>query len=518
MEAFDYVSGLSGGIIPTILYSYGQNVSTTELFDADFRLFDPSQITREALDRRNRKSIFDLLTASMFVRGVPMLFLGLLGRLYAVWTLSIWYGILHPFGIQRNKFFLPCSDKVCHKDDSISPRVGIRATPLVNYIMVGEYKDNGRERSDAYLDVIKKLREMGLVNKFTTPEQIMEAMKKAENGILIPYIASPTEVTHVYTTTFPGPSGKLFRQSSCQTQEWGGRDKPFSLEFLMAMATNVLGMGAVMEQEDSMLTKAAMATAQTRKVSFGDNEETEMMFVDGGLIDGLGVPALVKHKVRKIVAAIWPNSEDRKYAVLHEKTKGKDLVEWLSEAETVGIGDIASYFGFYQGEYGLFMNHIFEGGEYHLSQLRETMDTLYEAGKPLVTTMKDLKVIDNPFWGTEAGETVDLTIIFYTLPKSFAEKVPLDTVPPPQNKDMLDKHGSFTNEEFRHFPNLSGMSNFSTITNTWSIIRAGALTRRQSNMAAYLGSWVINEAWEGLIVNGKEVFGGFKDILESVQV
>ena len=32
---------------------------------------------------------------------------------------------------------------------------------------------------------------------------------------------------------------------------------------------------------------------------------------------------------------------------------------------------------------------------------------------------------------------------------------------------------------------------------------------------AYLGSWVINEAWEGLSVDGKQIFGGFKEILQK---
>jgi len=34
-------------------------------------------------------------------------------------------------------------------------------------------------------------------------------------------------------------------------------------------------------------------------------------------------------------------------------------------------------------------------------------------------------------------------------------------------------------------------------------------------VTAYLGSWVINEAWEGLSVDGKQIFGGFKNLLEN---
>lgn len=521
MEAFDYVSGMSGGIIPGLLYSYAQNVDTSQLLDADFRIDDPSQITREALNRNNRKSIFDSVVDSFVFTAVPALLFGLFtARLDAFWTLACWLGTLQPFGIQRNKFFLPNSYDGPSSiiEASIAPRAGVKAIPLAEYLQVGEVSDAGRERIDAYFKVIENLNSKGLVNKFVPQEQMIDAIREVVDDLttLTPYVADPTDVT----SSFISSDGKTFEINSIPTQEWGGLGDHFSLELLMAMGTNFIGMRVVNEDEGSLVSKATLAASQRRTVAVGDGgEKRELLFTDVGVIEGLSVPALVQRKVGTIVASIWPHRKERRYAVLYEKTKGKSLTEWLCEAETLGLGDIASYFGFYQDEEdgkGLFMNQMFKGGEKRLTKLRKTLDALYESGQPLVATMKGLKTIDNPFWGIEAGEIVDLTVILYTLPRDFAEKVPRETVPPdPPNGDMLDSEGSFTNEEFRDFPNLDGMFNFETRTRTWSLLRAGSLSRRQANMAAYLGSWIINEAWEGLTVNGKKVFGGFKEILEK---
>lgn len=56
MEAFDYISGTSGGIVPSVLYAYAQDADTDDLLDAKFRIKDSSGITRDVLNRENKKS------------------------------------------------------------------------------------------------------------------------------------------------------------------------------------------------------------------------------------------------------------------------------------------------------------------------------------------------------------------------------------------------------------------------------------------------------------------------------
>eukprot|EP00978_Attheya_sp_CCMP212_P032282 scaffold125362_cov56-Attheya_sp.AAC.5 len=59
-----------------------------------------------------------------------------------------------------------------------------------------------------------------------------------------------------------------------------------------------------------------------------------------------------------------------------------------------------------------------------------------------------MEVIDNPFWGVKSGKTVDLTLIYYNIPKKFSENVRDDVVPPPKGQSKTDEDGRFTNERF----------------------------------------------------------------------
>ena len=72
MEAFDYISGLTGGIVPTVIYTYAQNVDTHELLDAKHIIQDPSQNTKKSVNRElHRKSIHWQLTRSVAKRLIP---------------------------------------------------------------------------------------------------------------------------------------------------------------------------------------------------------------------------------------------------------------------------------------------------------------------------------------------------------------------------------------------------------------------------------------------------------------
>merc|ERR1712048_1048770 len=84
------------------------------------------------------------------------------------------------------------------------------------------------------------------------------------------------------------------------------------------------------------------------------------------------------------------------------------------------------------------------------------MESLFEAGEPMIATLEGLEVVPNPFWGVEGGFTTDLTIIYLDgMPRKFAEQIPLDVIPVPEGMDLLDETGRFlNNEEFKMVPNL----------------------------------------------------------------
>ena len=71
-HAFDCISGLSGDIVPTVLYAYAQNDDTHELLDAKHVIQDPFQITEKSLNRDlHRKSIHHQLTRSVVTHLIP---------------------------------------------------------------------------------------------------------------------------------------------------------------------------------------------------------------------------------------------------------------------------------------------------------------------------------------------------------------------------------------------------------------------------------------------------------------
>jgi len=160
----------------------------------------------------------------------------------------------------------------------------------------------------------------------------------------------------------------------------------------------------------------------------------------------------------------------------------------------------------------------------HLHAVREAYNALYKADKPLITTIKDVKIIDNPYWGIEGGGTVDITYMYITMPKTFARAVPLKSVLPPKGVSAtVDESGFFTNEEFKNFPVIYTFNNAEKIEEVLADKNAsplkkvsialsfGVLSTRQANMMSYLGSYLINEAWDGVYADGKEYFGGFEN-------
>jgi hypothetical protein len=146
------------------------------------------------------------------------------------------------------------------------------------------------------------------------------------------------------------------------------------------------------------------------------------------------------------------------------------------------------------------MNHIFN--DPNLDRLKELMikyNSLFEAGEPLIATLKDLEVIDNPFWSIKGGKTVDLTLMYYNMPKKFSENVPEDVVPPPAGQPKTDEYGQFTNEELKYIPelNVDGADQMK-------------YSHEQVNMMGYLGSWMVHHSWDGLKGHDGEVkFEGF---------
>jgi hypothetical protein len=76
--------------------------------------------------------------------------------------------------------------------------------------------------------------------------------------------------------------------------------------------------------------------------------------------------------------------------------------------------------------------------------MMDNLRALHDAGKPMITTLKDLNVIENWFFGIEGGYKIDLTVIVvYGVPTTFLNAIPNDVAPPPESMDFTNEYGLF---------------------------------------------------------------------------
>merc|ERR1712161_154293 len=131
-----------------------------------------------------------------------------------------------------------------------------------------------------------------------------------------------------------------------------------------------------------------------------------------------------------------------------------------------------------------YMFNLNSNGENQMEKLVETMLSLDAAGEPTIATLKDVEVIDNPFWGISGGWKLDFTLCLFTgVPTKFA------------------------NESFKSVPNVDPVP-----MNLPAGQLGSFLPPLPARMTQIMLSWAIKHSWDGLEVNGEIKFGGFRAI------
>lgn len=230
----------------------------------------------------------------------------------------------------------------------------------------------------------------------------------------------------------------------------------------------------------------------------------------------MGILPLVQRNVKNIISIYNFNQNPpyadfaTTYAEIYKASSGcKDLedlnfnyhfTEWLKFMNP-RFTCLFGYFGIKKISHANILNHVFwDPDQDVLKELMVKFNTLYENGQPLIAELKDLEVIDNPFWGVKAEQTqkINLTLIYFNMPKKFSEQVPLNV------SGGIDEDGIFLNPEFRSVPHLSPDG-------------ADALrySNAEINLMGHLGSWMVDQAWDGLeSKDGEVIFDGFGKIFK----
>ena len=121
-------------------------------------------------------------------------------------------------------------------------------------------------------------------------------------------------------------------------------------------------------------------------------------------------------------------------------------------------------------------------------ELKRKMDALYLAGRALVVTL-ELDLLPNVFWGFEGGRTIRLTLIYYNMPRNFAEQLPGDVsggVTPAGNGDVPDRAQLLA-------PGLSDVPELKIQLEPPGYTH---YTKQQVNMMGYLGAWIVEDGRE----------------------
>lgn len=309
-----------------------------------------------------------------------------------------------------------------------------------------------------------------------------------------------------------------------------------------------------------------------RDAPAGEQELRTLELGDGGTNDAYAILPLVQQQVENIIAVVSPDPansfvpKSQKEMVVPKFRSGKncgktsgitryadiyhyakhgteppgpehELDRWI-----LAFGPpFASLFGWMSIDpsssvkaASLPLNTVFGDGRCRLRELKHHFDALFREGKPLIYTLKHLKVLANPFWGTKAypkSYCCNLTVICYYLPAPFANLVsnsdnavkldpcsaiPLDRADP--SKGFIPNSCRFEGE-YEHVPELKIAMEGPNCCD-WRgllppVLNLDSYTPGQVNLTAYLGTWMVDQAWHGLCAEGKPVFGGFDDMFKK---
>eukprot|EP00967_Tisochrysis_lutea_P046598 scaffold56627_cov28-Tisochrysis_lutea.AAC.2 len=402
---------------------------------------------------------------------------------------------------------------------------------------------------------------------------IEDAREVGGDGITtVPFTGSPLAISTGYQWQNTSGDGYIMQPSSCCPPSkalvfplrpsppvswlrrglacWLGSSRRFSVESLaaassMAMETSVGGLNGCekLYLQDWLKSLALQFNADVTPRDAPDErmDWCKLEFGDGGIIDAHAILPLVQRRVKNIISVISPDPAG-KYVPVREAelvepipglTRYADIYNYACNGTEpadkldrwiLAFGPpFASLFGWMSMEPNTLrwasqpLNTVFKHGRVKLGQLMDKMNKLFLAGLPLIATI-DLEVLDNPFWGT-TPYCCHLTVICYYLPDRFGEMVgssPLNNIkyvpgasdvpnsgrfsPPYEDVPELKIAGENTRDECVMFSGLKPYLN------------VAAYTPGQINLTVFLGTWMIDQAWRPLCVEGEVVFGGLKEM------
>ncbi len=549
LEMFDYMTGSSGGLIPNIMFAYARDRTSDELLDAG-GINDPKDITAEELDNIPDKSIFKIMTshsAPSFLKAIVSA--AITGK--TLFSEFMYFQCLEPVGVPKDQ---PLEDTPL--------RDGVNYIPIVTTNMHGPIELDPNwfyEVMNVHLS-----QQVAMLSQNYEEFQFMEGSSEArtyrkldipnifrlaeEGGHQIPipgfitpdmfyvgYSESEMEFSSVAGLSAESLSFSPFSTNpdALQPEEEGA----MTIEKFLGLGTNAVPIMLPNFMDD--LPQALIdlfSKPLVQEITTADGQKRTVPFTDGGLVTLAGIPALVKKDTKKIIFPIMRT--DAQHNVLEHGPVMTALFRVLlplfglvseHEMDAIVAGTIEEYNVHLIWDYLKAVGGsetVFDpmsNGENQLDKFYAMAKALYDAGEPIVVTLENLHVVENPFWAIEAGGLVDLTIILILdVPENFSKQIDPNVAPPPEGKSFTE-NGFFTNEDLKFVPAPVSAMGTRQLDLELPLLNLTvhqeapdfdfSVNPKACKMTEVLVTWIINEAWEGLSdANGVEVFSGFKNI------
>jgi len=251
----------------------------------------------------------------------------------------------------------------------------------------------------------------------------------------------------------------------------------------------------------------------------------ELVYSDGATLDNTGIAALLQQRVEHIIYPCNPSQPYSEYRKAFRAEEGADddpFDRWLQSGL---CGDsLLALFGYLAAAPNTvstasrMLSVVFADGRARLRELMVTMEALFSAGLPMICTL-NLSVLANPFWGLAEG-TCKLTVIFWAMLPGFGQQV--DAAP--DNGVEYDAGTGQHKAPYEHVPGLLMVAENTSAhcckvdQFKVSTLNVDGYTNGQINLTGYLGTWSVDQAWKGLVVDGVALFDGFEDIFASKAV
>jgi hypothetical protein len=243
MDLVSYNSAISGGSIPSMLYTFAR-VPTDELLETD-RTVDPSKITKEELSRMPKTSMGYVIAQKPDTKGIlKRSIMKVLSnpfnlfKSHSLWSAGVYKKFCYPLNMPKNKYFTSSKaelDKILaenpklSEDDFLLPREDVKTKLMVLISMhgyrldLGKYMDNyGKINNESWAEHKSRL-DSG--EKYPSMTDIVLSVRDKYNGHLpMPYVVTSDVVENKYSGSVDVRRKKVeYPESNSKTFEWGAK-------------------------------------------------------------------------------------------------------------------------------------------------------------------------------------------------------------------------------------------------------------------------------------------------------